>query len=92
MCDVSDQESLLETHLRVLQGLVAGSLCLAFARILDLQRESRCLFSINHIVWDFPGGAVVKTPSVMRENLWVGEIASRKKWQPIPVFLPGEFC
>jgi len=68
MCDVSDQESLLETHPRVLQGLVAGSLCLAFARILDLRRESRCLFSINHIVRDFPGGAIIKTPSVMRET------------------------
>lgn len=42
MCDVSIQESPLKTqHPRVLQELVAGTLCLAFTKILDLQRESR---------------------------------------------------
>jgi len=24
-------------------------------------------------------------------NPWAGEIPWRRKWQPIPVFLPGEF-
>ena len=42
----------------------------------------------------FPGGSVVKSPPVKQEtqvrpldqeDLW------RRKWQPIPVFLPGEF-
>lgn len=48
--DVSVQESPLKTqHPRVLQGLVAGTLCLAFTKILDLQRESRQLFSTNRI-------------------------------------------
>ena len=23
---------------------------------------------------------------------WVGKIPWRRKWQPTPVFLPGEFC
>ena len=26
-----------------------------------------------------------------RFSLWVGKIPWRSKWQPIPVFLPGEF-
>ena len=24
-------------------------------------------------------------------NIWVGKILRRRKWQPIPIFLPGEF-
>ena len=48
--------------------------------------------------WDFPDGSVVKNPPAnggdgcrKREfNPWVRTIPWRRKWQPIPVFLPGE--
>jgi len=42
----------------------------------------------------FPGGSVVKNLPAMQEghrfNPWVGKIPWRRKWQPIPVFLPGK--
>ena len=48
----------------------------------------------------FPGGTSDKEPvwhcSIAGDirdagfNLWVGKIPWRKKWQPTPVFLPGE--
>ena len=46
----------------------------------------------------FPSGSgvMVKNPSVtqvtcrrLRFNSWVGKVPSRRKWQPAPVFLPG---
>ena len=41
---------------------------------------------------DFPGGSVVKNPPANAGdvcfNPWVGKIPWRRKWQPIPVFLP----
>jgi len=39
-----------------------------------------------------PGGSV-KNPPAMQETWfdpWVGKIPWRRKWQPTPVFLPGE--
>ena len=41
----------------------------------------------------FPGGSVVKNPPIQRPgfNLWVRKIPQRKKWQAIPVFLPGKY-
>ena len=46
----------------------------------------------------FPGGASGKEPTCQsrrhkRHGLipWVGKIPWRRKWQPTPVFLPGEF-
>ena len=42
----------------------------------------------------FPGGVVVKNPSVNsgdgRFNPWVGKILGRRKRQPSLVFLPGK--
>ena len=45
----------------------------------------------------FPGGASGKEPVCqgrrpkrLRFNPWVGKIPWRRKWQPTPVFLPGE--
>ena len=38
------------------------------------------------------GGSVVKNPPAMQET-WVrplGQILWRRKWQPTPIFLPGE--
>ena len=46
-----------------------------------------------HIV-GFPGGSVVDTLPAnggrCEFNPWVGKIPWRRKWQPTPVFLPGE--
>ena len=46
---------------------------------------------------DFPGGASGKEPTCQcrrckrfRFNPWVRKILWRRKWQPTPVFLPGE--
>ena len=46
----------------------------------------------------FPGGASGKEPACEcrrhkrhRFNPWVGKIPWKRKWQPTPVFLPGEF-
>ena len=45
----------------------------------------------------FPGGASGKEPTCQRRrhkrcrfNPWVGKISWTRKWQPTPVFLPGE--
>jgi len=45
----------------------------------------------------FPGGASGKEPTCqcgrhkrLRFDPWVGKIPWRRKWQPTPVFLPGE--
>ena len=47
----------------------------------------------------FPCGSVVKkknkNPPAMKETRfdpWVRKIPWRRKWQPTPVFLPGESC
>ena len=53
-------------------------------------------------VWGFPGGSAVTTPPANAGDLglmpgsrpgfdaWVRKIPWRKKWQPTPVFLPGQ--
>ena len=42
----------------------------------------------------FPGGFMVKESACqcrrLRFDPWVGKIPWRRKWQPTPVFLPGE--
>ena len=48
---------------------------------------------------DFPGGSDGKVPvynagdpgSIPGSDPWVRKIPWRRKWQPTPVFLPGEF-
>ena len=43
---------------------------------------------------DFPGGSAVKKSACQCRrhgfSPWVGKIPWRRKWQPTPVFLPGE--
>ena len=40
----------------------------------------------------FPGGSDGKQSALNADGFdsWVGKIAWRRKWQPTPVFLPGE--
>ena len=51
----------------------------------------------NRPYWGFPGGAIGKEPACQYRRLkrpgfdpWVRKIPWRRKWQPTPVFLPGE--
>ena len=45
--------------------------------------------------WDFPGGSEVKASACNAGDLGsipgLGRFPWRRKWQPTPVFLPGEF-
>ena len=47
------------------------------------------------IPWQFPGGASGKESACQgmrcEFDSWVGKILWRRRWQPTPVFLPGEF-
>ena len=49
---------------------------------------------ILKLFWSFPGSSVVKNPSAnageFRFHPWVRKIPWTRKWQPIPVFLPGK--
>ena len=51
---------------------------------------------LNGLEWVLPRGSTGKEPVCNAGdrscgfNLWVGKISWRRKWQPIPVFLPGE--
>ena len=66
----------------------------------DFTYKSRQLVSFlwpHLMAWGyFPGGLVVKNPPALPEtrrlsfNPWVRKIHWRRKWQPTPVFLPGE--
>ena len=54
---------------------------------------------ICRVSWAFPGAAVVKNlPACQymrfkrfRLGPWVGKIPWSRKWQSVPVFLPGKF-
>ena len=56
------------------------------------------IYSRDALILDFPGGTSSKEPTCQgrRGNTrpgfdpWVGKIPWRRKWQPTPVFLPGE--
>ena len=51
---------------------------------------------MNAFVMGFPSGSVVKNPPALQEmwrcgfDPWIQKIPWRRKWQPTPVFLPGE--
>ena len=54
-------------------------------------------YNVNSVIYEgFPDGSVVKNWPAIQEmqrcrfKPWVGKIPWRRKWQPIPVFLPGE--
>ena len=47
-----------------------------------------CFIKCIHFPMGFPGGSVVMQK--MQVHSWVGKIPQRRKWQAIPVFLPGE--
>ena len=57
-------------------------------------RFSYWSFLYQSRVVGFPRGSVVKNPPASagnRFNPWVRKIPWKRKWQPTPVFLPGEF-
>ena len=56
--------------------------------------ESRKMVLMNLFAEQFPGGSVGKVCLQCGRtvfDLWFGKIPWRRKWQPTPVFLPGEF-
>ena len=57
----------------------------------------RAFLGLFFAVKDFPGGTSGKEPPCQSRRhkrqvfgVWVGKIPWRRKWQPTPVFLPGE--
>ena len=56
-------------------------------------------FTLDKYTLGFPGGSDAKESacnaedvgSILGSDPWVRNIPWRRKWQPIPVFLPGEF-
>ena len=51
------------------------------------------LTALRLVALGFLDGSLVKSLTAMQKpsfNPWAGEIPWRRKWQPIPVFLPGE--
>ena len=59
-----------------------------------LTRLGCCHQMLPKYCWSFPDGASGKEPACQcrrcRFNPWVRRIPWRRKWQPIPVFLPGK--
>ena len=52
------------------------------------------ILSVVNTILGFPGGSEVKASACNAGDpgfdSWVGKIPWRRKWQPVPVFLPGE--
>ena len=53
----------------------------------DIQENSL----VAQMIKNLPAVQETHVRSLSREDLWVGKILWRRKWQPTPVFLPGEF-
>ena len=79
--------------------------CFAFFIILNTVLLFPLLFTgdsysyllIRYLTLDFPSGAVIekiacqcRNPRRQEFSPWIGKIPWRRKWQPTPVFLPGE--
>ena len=72
-----------------LLSLLHFMVCMNFSRIVI---TSHICF---HLAPGFPGGSEVKAFACLQcrrpgFESWVGKIPWRRKWQPTPVFLPGE--
>ena len=64
------------------------------SRVVYLTPEGRMRKSGQGRGFDFPGGSDAKEYAYCRKcrfDSWVGKIPRRRKWQPTPVLLPGEF-
>ena len=69
-----------------------------FIHVVACARIFRLIFHCMCISQRFPGGSVVKDSACegrsctrLSFDLWVRKIPWRRKWQPTPVLLPGEF-
>ena len=66
---------------------------------MNMQRRSVFMKSDKFIqaseIEDFPSSSVIKKSTRQCRrwgfNPWVGKVPWRSKWQPTPVFLPGEY-
>ena len=57
-----------------------------------------CYEAVVTTSWGFPGGTCGKEPTCQwrrhrrcRFDPYIGKIPWRRKWQPVPIFLPGKF-
>ena len=61
----------------------------------DPEASKKLLILLPRVSQDFPGGSEGKSICLQCRRPgfkpWVGKIPWRRKWQPIPVFLPGKF-
>ena len=77
----------------VLKTIICHNTDITFA----LQSHFGLIRPFSRIYLDFPGGTSGKEPTCQcrkpksyQFDLWVRKIPWRWKWQPTPVFLPGE--
>ena len=69
--------------------------CTSHSDLIVIQ-EKNCFVLSCLYGGGFPGASGIKNPPEIQEtwirgtNPWVGKIPWRRKWQPTPVFLPGE--
>ena len=54
------------------------------------EKKKRRIWSVIGLPWWLRGYSVCLQCRRHRFNPWVGKIPCRRKWQPTPVFLPGE--
>ena len=85
------KEGVMKTSLSDTDGIDTG--CTAFWR----KKVVWTLMFFIEMGWGFPGGTSGKEPACQYRkhkrrgfDSWVGKIPWRRKWQPTPVFLPGE--
>ena len=69
----------------------SGILGITYISRIELQSEDHVGNTSGHACVWLLGGTVVKRFNRSRFDPWVRKIPWRRKWQPTPVFLPGEF-
>ena len=79
--------------MRIMKGSKKGQI---FMHVFSVIISSNNFLSIQYM-WGFPGGTSdtesacrYRRHKRLRFDSWVGKIPWRRKWQPMPVFLPGE--
>ena len=78
---------------RELQGCVAWKTLISVVRSVVSRERGFFFFSQAAGERSQPGGSAVMNPPARRRlgfDPWVRKIPWRRKWQPTPVFLPGE--
>ena len=71
---------------------IADSMDKNLSKLREIVEDRKAWNAAVYGVTSFPGGSDGKASTCGRPgfNPWVGKIPWRRKWQPTPVFLPGE--